>query len=73
MTDRMEHRIISSDITNDLSLAMRNKGAIFCQQAIIIPLLKVNPLSTSGNQKWQGANPNFIISARVIIECTKGS
>ena len=28
-----------------------NKGAIFCQQAIIIPFRNETPLKTSGNQK----------------------
>ena len=72
ITDRTEHNMTSSDSINDLSFAMRNSGAIFCQQAIIIPLLNVNPLRTSGNQKWHGAKPSFITRANVIIEWTKG-
>lgn len=72
-TDRTEHIIIISENTKWLRFANKNRGAIFCQQATIRPLLNVKPLSTSGNQKWQGAKPNFIIRAIVIIEWVKGS
>ena len=73
ITDSVEQRIISSDRTKEVRLATRYSGAIFCQQAIMMPFLKVRPLSTSGNQKWHGASPSFIINASVIMECINGS
>lgn len=47
---------------------IKKNGAIFCQHAIKRPSRNVTPLSTSGNQKWQGAKPSLIIRAREIIE-----
>lgn len=37
------------------------KGAIFCQVNKINPGSNGMPCSTSGTQKWKGANPSFII------------
>lgn len=68
-TDSAADNIKTSDAKNDFNFAIKNRGAIFCQHAIIIPFLNVNPLRTSGNQKWHGASPNFMIRAREIIEC----
>jgi hypothetical protein len=42
-------------------------GAIFCQVNRISALFQLNPSITSGNQKWNGAAPNLIISAEFSI------
>ena len=42
-------------------------GAIFCQVNKSIPDNSGIPCVTSGTQKWNGASPNFIARARVII------
>ena len=42
-------------------------GAIFCQVSRIKELFQFKPSITSGNQKWNGAAPNFVINAVVII------
>jgi hypothetical protein len=42
-------------------------GAIFCQVNRISALFQLNPSITSGNQKWNGAAPNLIISAEFNI------
>lgn len=67
-TDNMEQTTMISDETNFESDSNKNIGAIFCQHAIIIVLRNGSPLNTSGNQKWHGARPNFIINAAVIIK-----
>ncbi len=41
-------------------------GAIFCQVRRIMPDESEIPCVTSGTQKWNGARPNFMASARVI-------
>lgn len=42
-------------------------GAIFCHVRIIIPERRGIPWITSDTQKWKGASPSFIASAKVII------
>lgn len=41
-------------------------GAIFCQVRRIMPDESEIPCVTSGTQKWKGARPSFMASARVI-------
>lgn len=36
-------------------------GAIFCQVIIIKQFIQSNPSMISGNQKWNGAVPIFVI------------
>lgn len=47
----------------------RIMGAIFCQVIKIILLIQFNPSITTGNQKWNGAIPVFIIKedAKIIL------
>lgn len=42
-------------------------GAIFCHVSKINEFIHVNPSITSGNQKWNGAAPSFVINAVIII------
>lgn len=42
-------------------------GPIFCQVNNIKHLIHSSPLITSGNQKWNGAIPNFINNAENVI------
>lgn len=50
-TDKIEHESISSfGILFEMESNI-NRGAIFCQQAIIIPFKNGRPLRTSGNQR----------------------
>lgn len=44
-----------------------DKGAIFCHVSRISPDSSEMPCVTSGTQKWNGAMPNFMVSAMVII------
>lgn len=41
-------------------------GASFCHVNTSRPDMRDTPWITSGIQKWKGASPNFIRSARVI-------
>lgn len=43
-------------------------GAIFCQVNKIKQFTHDKPSITSGNQKWNGAAPNFIKNAEFIIK-----
>jgi hypothetical protein len=43
------------------------KGIIFCRVKIIKQILHFCPSITSGNQKWNGADPNFINREELII------
>lgn len=42
-------------------------GAIFCHVSRINEFIQFNPSITSGNQKWNGAAPSFVINAEFII------
>lgn len=42
-------------------------GAIFCHVSIMKLFIHVNPSMISGNQKWNGALPIFIIKAESNI------
>lgn len=42
-------------------------GAIFCQVNKIKQFIQLRPSTTSGNQKWNGAIPIFVIKAEFII------
>ena len=42
------------------------KGEIFCQVNSNKEFIQFKPSKTSGNQKWKGAIPNFILKANVI-------
>lgn len=44
-----------------------DRGASFCQVAMIRAVFKVEPWSTSGSQKCSGASPSFIDRAIVSI------
>ena len=43
------------------------RGAIFCQVIKSILLIQFNPSITTGNQKWKGAMPIFIINEEAKI------
>lgn len=43
------------------------RGASFCQVSRISPAASGMPCVTSGTQKWNGASPNFIVKAVVMI------
>lgn len=47
--------------------SITDKGAIFCHVNKIIPEVSGTPCVTSGTQKWNGAIPNFMARAIVII------
>lgn len=44
------------------------KGEIFCQVNKIKELIQFKPSITSGNQKCNGAIPNLVLKAKVIIK-----
>lgn len=47
--------------------SIMDKGASFCHVRMSMAGIRGMPWVTSGNQKWRGAIPNFIVRAINII------
>lgn len=64
----IEHRTVAWIKEIDLgTLNIADIGAIFCQVIMIKVFIHLKPSITSGNQKWSGAAPIFIIRGMLII------
>lgn len=64
--ERIAIVVVSWIFTSSWIWNKMDKGASFCHVRTNIPMDRGMPCVTSGNQEWNGANPNFIAIETVI-------